>query len=92
MATTIRAVKTGTIRIRPSHRATDMSKPRWRRRLAIILDRDWTQPLLKHRCFSSSSGMTLVKFIVLVSLWENGGSSAAISPPPHHHDCGPAIS
>jgi hypothetical protein len=45
MATTIRAVKTGTIRIRPSHRATDMSKPRWRRRLAIILDRDWTQPL-----------------------------------------------
>jgi hypothetical protein len=36
--------------------------------------------------------MTLVKFIVLVSLWENGGSSAAISPPPHHHDCGPAIS
>ena len=45
MATTIRAVKTGTIRIRPSHRATDMSKPGWRRRLAIILDRDWTQPL-----------------------------------------------
>jgi N-acyl homoserine lactone hydrolase len=45
MATTIRAVKTGTIRIRPSHRATDMSKPTWRRRLAIILDRDWTQPL-----------------------------------------------
>src|ERR1700746_2603408 len=45
MATTIRAVKTGTIRIRPSHRATDMSKPRWRRRLAMILDRDWTQPL-----------------------------------------------
>jgi hypothetical protein len=35
MATTIRAVKTGTIRIRPSHRATDMSKPRWRRRLAM---------------------------------------------------------
>jgi hypothetical protein len=33
--------------------------------------------------------MTLVKFIVLVCLWENGGSSAAISPPPHHHDCGP---
>jgi hypothetical protein len=45
MATTIRAVKTGTIRIRPSHRATDMSKPRWRRRLAMIFDRDWTQPL-----------------------------------------------
>ena len=45
MAISIRAVKTGTIRIRPSHRATDMSKPRWRRRLAIILDRDWTQPL-----------------------------------------------
>src|ERR1700690_4218897 len=45
MGTTIRAVKTGTIRIRPSHRATDMSKPRWPRRLAMILDRDWTQPL-----------------------------------------------
>jgi hypothetical protein len=25
--------------------STDMSKPRWRRRLAMILDRDWTQPL-----------------------------------------------
>jgi transposase InsO family protein len=25
--------------------STDMSKPRWRRRLAMILDRDSTQPL-----------------------------------------------
>jgi glyoxylase-like metal-dependent hydrolase (beta-lactamase superfamily II) len=43
--TTIRAVKTGTIRIHPSHRAGNMSLPVWRRRLAILLDRDWTQPL-----------------------------------------------
>jgi N-acyl homoserine lactone hydrolase len=41
----VRAVKTGTIRIRPSHRAGDMSLPVWRRRLAILADRDWTQPL-----------------------------------------------
>jgi hypothetical protein len=41
----VRAVKTGTIRIRPSHRAGDMSLPVWRRRLAILVDRDWTQPL-----------------------------------------------
>lgn len=43
--TTIHAVKTGTIRIRPSHRAGNMSLPVWRRRLAIFLDRQWTQPL-----------------------------------------------
>jgi glyoxylase-like metal-dependent hydrolase (beta-lactamase superfamily II) len=42
---TVRAIKTGTIRIRPSHRAGDMNLPGWRRRLAIILDRDWTEPL-----------------------------------------------
>ncbi|MBV9144029.1 MAG: N-acyl homoserine lactonase family protein [Pseudonocardiales bacterium] len=43
--TTIHAVKTGTIRIRPSHRAGNMSLPLWRRRLAIFLDRQWTEPL-----------------------------------------------
>jgi N-acyl homoserine lactone hydrolase len=43
--TTVRAVKTGTIRIRPSHRAGNNSLPVWRRRLAILLDRQWT-PLL----------------------------------------------
>jgi len=41
----VHAVKTGTIRIRPSHRAGNMSLPVWRRRLAILLDRQWTQPL-----------------------------------------------
>jgi glyoxylase-like metal-dependent hydrolase (beta-lactamase superfamily II) len=41
----VHAVKTGTIRIRPSHRAGNMNLPVWRRRLAIILDRDWTEPL-----------------------------------------------
>jgi N-acyl homoserine lactone hydrolase len=41
----IHAVKTGTIRIRPSHWAGDTNLPVWRRRLAILLDRDWTQPL-----------------------------------------------
>jgi glyoxylase-like metal-dependent hydrolase (beta-lactamase superfamily II) len=43
--TTIHAVKTGTIQIRPSHRAGNMSLPLWRRRLAILLDRKWTPPL-----------------------------------------------
>lgn len=43
--TTIHPLKTGTIRIRPSHRAGNMSYPAWRRRLAILLDRDWTEPL-----------------------------------------------
>jgi N-acyl homoserine lactone hydrolase len=42
---TVRAVETGTVRIRPSHRAGDNSLPVWRRRLAILLDRRWTPPL-----------------------------------------------
>lgn len=41
----LRVVRTGSIRIRPSNRAGDMHHPVWRRRLAILLDRDWTQPL-----------------------------------------------
>jgi N-acyl homoserine lactone hydrolase len=41
----IRTVKTGTIRIRPSHRAGNNDLPPWRRRLAILTDRKWT-PLL----------------------------------------------
>jgi N-acyl homoserine lactone hydrolase len=41
----LRVVKTGSIRIRPSNWAGDMHHPVWRRRLAILLDRDWTQPL-----------------------------------------------
>jgi len=43
--TTVTAVKTGTLRLRPSHPAGNMHHPVWRRRLAIVLDRDWTQPL-----------------------------------------------
>lgn len=43
--TRITPIKTGTIRIRPSHRAGDMSKPVWRRKLDILTDHDWTQPL-----------------------------------------------
>lgn len=42
---TVRAVKTGTIRSRPSHRAGNNNLSVWRRRLAILLDRQWT-PLL----------------------------------------------
>jgi hypothetical protein len=42
---TVHAVKTGTIRIRPSHRAGNNNLPVWRRRLAILLDRQWTPPL-----------------------------------------------
>lgn len=41
----VRAIKTGTIRIRPSHRAGRMDRQVWNRRLAIFLDRDWTEPL-----------------------------------------------
>jgi N-acyl homoserine lactone hydrolase len=43
--TTVHAVKTGTIQIRPSHRAGNVNLPLWRRRLAILLDREWTEPL-----------------------------------------------
>jgi hypothetical protein len=41
----VRPVRTGSIRIRPSSWAGDMHHPVWRRRLAILLDRDWTEPL-----------------------------------------------
>ena len=43
--TTVHAVKTGTLEIRPSHRAGNINLPIWRRRLAILLDRHWTEPL-----------------------------------------------
>ena len=45
MSITVTILETGTIRIRPSHQAGNMSLPVWRRRLAILLDRQWTQPL-----------------------------------------------
>jgi N-acyl homoserine lactone hydrolase len=41
----VRVVRTGSIRIRPSNWSGDMHHPVWRRRLAILLDREWTQPL-----------------------------------------------
>jgi len=43
--TRIIPIKTGTIRIRPHHRAGDKTKALWRRRLDILTDRDWTEPL-----------------------------------------------
>jgi N-acyl homoserine lactone hydrolase len=43
--TTVHAIKTGTIQIRPSHRGGNINLPLWRRRLAILLDREWTEPL-----------------------------------------------
>jgi N-acyl homoserine lactone hydrolase len=39
--TTVHALKTGTIQIRPSQ----LNLSLWRRRLAILLDHDWTEPL-----------------------------------------------
>lgn len=43
--TTIIPIKTGTIRIRTKHRAGNMNHPVWRRRLAMLTDREWTEPL-----------------------------------------------
>ncbi len=45
---TVRALRTGSIRIRPSHRAGRMDHPVWRRRLAMLTDREWTEPLPIH--------------------------------------------
>ena len=44
----VRAIQTGSIRIRPAHLAGRMDHPQWRRRLAILLDRSWTQVLPIH--------------------------------------------
>jgi N-acyl homoserine lactone hydrolase len=41
----VRAIKTGVVRLRPSHLTGNMDHPVWRRRLSILLDRDWTEPL-----------------------------------------------
>jgi N-acyl homoserine lactone hydrolase len=41
----VRAIKTGVVRLRPSHLAGNVDHPAWRRRLAILRDRDWTSPL-----------------------------------------------
>ena len=45
VVTSVIPIRTGTIRIRPSHWAGDATKPAWRRRLAILVDRGWTEPL-----------------------------------------------
>jgi len=44
----ITAMQTGTVRIRPSHRAGRMDQSEARRRLSILLDRGWTDPLPIH--------------------------------------------
>jgi N-acyl homoserine lactone hydrolase len=46
--TSVRAIQTGSIRIRPSHRAGRMDHREWRRRLAILRDRSWTGLLPIH--------------------------------------------
>jgi N-acyl homoserine lactone hydrolase len=38
----VRAIQTGSIRIRQAHLAGRMDRPEWRRRLAILLDRSWS--------------------------------------------------
>lgn len=43
--TRIIPIRTGAVRVRPSLRAGDMTRPLWRRRLDILTDRDWTEPL-----------------------------------------------
>jgi N-acyl homoserine lactone hydrolase len=43
--TNIIPIKTGTIKIRSKHRAGNMNHSVWRRRLAILTDREWTEPL-----------------------------------------------
>jgi N-acyl homoserine lactone hydrolase len=44
----VTAVQTGSLRIRPTHLAGRMDHPAWRRRLAILRDKDWTAPLPIH--------------------------------------------
>jgi N-acyl homoserine lactone hydrolase len=43
--TSVIPIRTGTIRIRTKHRAGNMDHPVWRRRLAMLTDREWTEPL-----------------------------------------------
>lgn len=43
--TSIIPIRTGTIRIRTKHRAGDATQPLWRRRFAMLTDREWTEPL-----------------------------------------------
>lgn len=43
--TTVSVLETGTIRIRPSHRCQDADRPVALRRLRVLTDRRWTDPL-----------------------------------------------
>jgi N-acyl homoserine lactone hydrolase len=45
MSITVSVVQTGTIRIRPSHRSQSATRPVWLRRLRVLADRHWTEPL-----------------------------------------------
>lgn len=45
MGITVSILQTGTIRIRPSHRAQSAHRPVWLRRLRVMTDRRWTEPL-----------------------------------------------
>jgi glyoxylase-like metal-dependent hydrolase (beta-lactamase superfamily II) len=38
-------LQTGTVRIRPSHRSQSSTRPVWLRRLRVLSDRRWTEPL-----------------------------------------------
>ena len=38
-------LRTGTVRIRPSHRSQSATRPVWLRRLRVLTDRRWTEPL-----------------------------------------------
>jgi glyoxylase-like metal-dependent hydrolase (beta-lactamase superfamily II) len=45
MSITVDLLQTGTIRIRPSHRSQSARRPVWLRRLRVLTDRRWTEPL-----------------------------------------------
>ena len=45
MTITVSILETGTIRIRPSHRTQTADRPVPLRRLRVLTDRRWTQPL-----------------------------------------------
>ena len=45
MTITVSILQTGTIRIRPSHRCQTANRPIALRRLRVLTDRRWTQPL-----------------------------------------------
>ncbi len=45
MSITVSILETGTIRIRPSHRTQTANRPILFRRLRVLTDRGWTEPL-----------------------------------------------